>query len=162
MKRFRKRIALVVIVALFMSMLPMDNSAKAASTLTSGGWEYSINEDGTVTITGTTEECGELNLPNKIEGRKVTSIGDFVFSGCSGLTGSLTIPEGVTSIGKWAFDNCSGLTGSLTIPEGVTSIGYCAFRGCSGLTGSLTIPEGVTSIGDKAFYNCSGFAGSLT
>ena len=162
MKRFRKRIALVVIVALFMSMLPMDNSAKAASTLTSGGWEYSINEDGTVTITGTTEECGELNLPNKIEGRKVTSIGDFVFSGCSGLTGSLTIPEGVTSIGKWAFDNCSGLTGSLTIPEGVTSIGYCAFRGCSGLTGSLTIPEGVTSIGDKAFYNCSGLTGSLT
>ena len=31
------------------------------------------------------------------------------------------IPEGVTSIGNYAFSRCSGLT-SITIPEGVTSI----------------------------------------
>ncbi len=186
MKRFRKRIALVVIVALFVSMLPMDNSAKAASTLTSGVWKYSINEDGTVTITGTTEISGELKLPNKIEGRKVTSIGAFAFSGCSGLNGNLVIPEGVTNIGQGAFDNCTGLAGSLTIPKGVTSIGAFAFANCigltgnltiskevtsigafaftycSGLTGSLTIPKGVTSIGRRAFSNCSGLTGSLT
>ena len=83
----------------------------------------------------------------------VTSIGDYAFQDCSGLT-SLTIPSGVTSIGNQAFYDCSGLT-SLTIPSGVTSIGNYAFYGCSGLT-SLIIPSCVTSIGKWAFRGCSG------
>jgi len=41
---------------------------------------------------------------------------------------SITIPEGVTSIGEYAFRDCSGLT-SITIPNSVTSIGSNAFSG---------------------------------
>ena len=85
----------------------------------------------------------------------VTSIGDYAFYECSGLS-SVTIPEGVTSIGYYAFYECSGLS-SVTIPASMTSIGYCAFNGCSGL-GSVTIPEGVTSIDWWAFYRCSGLS----
>ena len=69
---------------------------------------------------------------------------------------SLTIEDGVTSIGNYAFCDCTGLT-SLTIPDGVTSIGYSAFRECTGLT-SLTIPNSVTSIGDCAFYGIKFYA----
>ena len=61
----------------------------------------------------------------------VTSIGDSVFEGCSGLT-SIEIPAEVTSIGDSAFSGCSGLT-RIEIPAGVTEIGYAAFSGCSGL-----------------------------
>jgi hypothetical protein len=82
----------------------------------------------------------------------VTSIGDYVFYGCSGLT-SVSIPSGVTSIGDRTFADCSGLT-SVSIPSGVTSIGNNAFQGCSGLT-SVSIPSGVTSIGNLTFFNCS-------
>ena len=64
------------------------------------------------------------------------------------------IPNNVTSIGDYAFSSCSGLT-SITIPNNVTSIGSSAFEDCSGLT-SITIPNNVTSIGDSAFYNCTG------
>ena len=39
---------------------------------------------------------------------------------------SYAIPDGVTSIGDYAFYYCYGLT-SVTIPESVTSIGECAF-----------------------------------
>ena len=78
----------------------------------------------------------------------VTSIGDYAFIDCAGLT-SVTIPDGMTSIGSHAFIDCAGLT-SVTIPEGVTSLGIHAFSGCSGLT-SVTIPSSVTSIGDYAF-----------
>ena len=83
----------------------------------------------------------------------VTSIGDYAFKGCSGLT-SIEIPSGVTSIGYSAFSDCSGLT-SIEIPSGVTSIGEWAFAGCSGLT-SIEMPSGVTSIGEWAFAGCSG------
>ena len=62
----------------------------------------------------------------------------------------LVIPDGVTSIGNFAFEFCSGLT-SVTIPNSVTFIGGGAFSGCSGLT-SVTIPNSVTSIGDVAFH----------
>ncbi|MBR6827164.1 MAG: leucine-rich repeat protein [Prevotella sp.] len=93
------------------------------------------------------QEVKDLIIPNG-----VTSIGDYTFSGCSGLT-SVTIPDGVTSIGVGAFDGCSGLT-SIAIPNGVTSIGGGAFRACSNLT-SITIPDGVTSIGNSAFQDCS-------
>ena len=70
------------------------------------------------------------------------------------ISGKVIIPAGVTSIPDYAFYKCTGLTG-VTIPNSVTSIGDCAFWGCSGLT-SVTIPNSVTSIGDSAFWGCSG------
>ncbi|MBO5640877.1 MAG: leucine-rich repeat protein [Prevotella sp.] len=72
-------------------------------------------------------EITELIIPDDM-----TSIPNYVFSGCSGLT-SVTIPNSVTSIGSSAFSGCSGLT-SVTIPNSVTSIGSYAFSDCSSLT----------------------------
>ena len=88
--------------------------------------------------------CKNTTIPNS-----VTSIGEYAFSYCSGLT-SVTIPNSVTSIGQYAFSGCSGLT-SVTIPNSVTCIGVGAFSDCTGLT-SITIPNSVTSIGSSAFY----------
>ena len=84
-------------------------------------------------------------------GDDVTSIGEYAFDACTGLT-SVTIPEGVTSIGGSAFYSCTGLT-SITIPEGLTTIDDYTFYNCKKLT-SITIPEGVTSIGNSAFEDC--------
>ena len=89
-----------------------------------------------------------IEIPNS-----VTSIGQYAFSGCSGLT-SVEIGNSVTSIGNYAFQGCSGLT-SAEIGNSVTSIGQCAFSGCSGLT-SVGIPNSVTSIGNYAFRDCTG------
>ena len=63
--------------------------------------------------------------------RCVTSIGDWAFSGCRGLT-SVTIPSSVTSIGEYAFFDCS-LT-SITIPSSVTNIGRDVFGWCGRMT----------------------------
>ena len=85
-------------------------------------------------------EIKNLIIPNN-----VTSIGDFVFYKCWGLT-SVTIPNNVISIGESAFAYCTGLT-SVSLSNGVTSIGMYAFSDCRELT-SITIPNSVTSIGE--------------
>ena len=121
--------------------------------------------------------CNNTIIPNS-----VTSIGEFAFSDCSGLT-SVAIPNSVTSIGESAFARCSGLT-SVTIPNSVTSIGSWTFYGCSGLTSvtfnaekctymgsdsypvfndcinltTLNIGNKVTTIPNSAFRDCSGLS----
>jgi hypothetical protein len=92
-------------------------------------------------------KSGVYSIPNSI-----TSIGNYAFSGCSGLR-SVAIPNSVTSIGYSAFESCSSLT-SVTIPNSVTSIGNAAFERCYVLT-SVVIPDSVTSIGYSAFENCT-------
>lgn len=49
-----------------------------------------------------------------------------------GKGGAVVIPNSVTSIGDWAFYGCSGLT-SIAIPDSVTSIERDVFLGCTGL-----------------------------
>ena len=118
---------------------------------------YNITSDNTVDVAGDNSVSGAVVIPSSVTNNgttySVTSIGDWAFSYCSGLT-SVTIPNSVTSIGEGAFSWCSSLT-SVTLPNSVTSIADYAFWGCSGLT-SVTIPNSVTSIAGYAFYECNG------
>ncbi len=122
-----------------------------AQAETYGDFEYTVLDDGTVEIRKYNGSDTDVNIPSKIDEKKVTSIGDNAFWGWGRLT-SITIPDSITSIGESAFQNCKSLT-SITIPDSVTSIGYCAFLGCTSLT-SIAIPNSVTSIGESAFLNC--------
>jgi hypothetical protein len=122
-----------------------------------GGGRYSVVVTEGVTSIGNYAfyYCSGLTSVTFPEG--LTSIGGAftfggAFTGCTGLT-SVTFPEGLTSIGERAFYECTGLT-SVTFPEGLTSIGKSAFCACTGLT-SVTFPEGLTSIGGYAFYRCN-------
>lgn len=82
----------------------------------------------------------------------ITSIGNYAFSGSSGLT-SLNIPEGVTSIGDGAFSVCIALQ-SVIINEGTTTIGSGAFTVCP-VMHTIEIPKTVTTIGEECFTGCS-------
>ncbi|MGN0469630.1 MAG: leucine-rich repeat domain-containing protein [Acutalibacteraceae bacterium] len=113
-------------------------------------FEYSENDDGTVTITGYYGEDREIIIPSEIDGKPVTSIGNSAFNECTGLT-SITIPASVTSIGYYAFANCTNLA-SIDIPENITSVGYCAFDDTEWYTNQ---PDGVLYIG-KVVYEYKG------
>ena len=121
--------------------------------------QYFVNLSsiGNNAFNGCSGLTGSLLLPNS-----VTLIGSSAFYGCSGLTGSLDLPDFITSIGASAFRNCSGFSGSLSIPNTITAIANSAFRSCYGFTGNLTLPNSIVSIGDYAFSSCYGFTGDLT
>jgi hypothetical protein len=122
----------------------------------SGSTLYTVTKIGDMAFYGCSGLTGSLTIPST-----VNSIGVDAFYNCSGFSGSLSVPNSVTTIGSWAFSNC-GFTGSLTIGNGVTVIGAYAFYQCVSFTGSLTLGSSVTSIGQYAFQNCAGFTGSLT
>ena len=125
--------------------------ADVASAETYGDFQYSVLDDGTVEITKYTGSAEKVDIPEKIDGKSVTSIGDYAFDDCESFK-SITIPDSVTSIGDSAFEDCINLK-SITIPGSVTSIGEWAFNRCANIT-SVTIPNSVTSIGNNAFIGC--------
>ena len=116
-------------------------------TLHAEDFTYTTN-NGALTITGYNGSGGPIIIPNKINGLRVTSIGQYAFFNCSSLT-SVTIPDTVISIEALAFLYCSGLK-NVSIPDSLTSIGDYAFVCCSSLL-SISIPDNVTNVGDYAF-----------
>lgn len=125
--------------------------------------KWSLDDNGTLTITGT-GSIFNFGNGNAVRWRQVreqiktvvfdgdvTGIGKHAFVRCTNLT-DITIPKGVTAIGKYTFGYCSSLT-EITIPDGVTTIEEYAFSNCSSLR-CITIPASVTQIGNQAFSNC--------
>ncbi len=180
-----KRKIMILTIAFLSSVLMCANVFAAASGRCGDSITWTLDDSGNLTLSGSGEmwNYGIVTSPFKDYGIKtvtigdgITSIGDYAFYSCRGLT-ELTLPNSVTSIGWYAFQGCTGLT-ELTLPNSVTSIGGCAFEGCNGLTElilpntlerivasafrgcsgltELTLPSSVTRIGKNAFSDCSG------
>ena len=116
------------------------------------GEDFEYKSDGfEVKITKYKGPWDSVNIPSRIDGLPVTSIGEEAFVGCESLK-SINIPKGVNSIGSWAFNACISLT-SIEIPNSVTSIGVGTFSWCTGLK-SIKIPDSVTDIGEEVFAEC--------
>lgn len=171
----RKRIGILVLCAVLgftgtAGCLPGSAVLTAsASYETSGTWgevNWSLDEEGTLTISGSGamgEDKGwasstdspwsyRSDIRNVIIEDGVTSIKTWAFYACSGLV-SVTIPASVTEYGSGIFNSCSSLT-TVSLPEGMTKIADSMFCNCESLT-SITIPEGVSYIGSNAFEGCT-------
>ena len=108
------------------------------------------------------QRIADVVIPDKIEGRFITAIGDGAFANsASGMT-ALSLPLFCTEIGGRAFYNVRSLT-SITFTDvrkwdapgtsATLSIGSYAFSSCLGLR-ELTVGESVGQIDDYAFLNC--------
>ena len=136
-----------------------------AETLTSWDYRYTLNDDGSATITKYFGEDEELTVPAELDGHPVTSIGDWAFDGCDSLT-SITLPDGVISIGANPFASCEQLTRITVSPDHPTlaTIDGVLFEKptrtlicypCAFTVESYAVPQGIQAIGDYAFWGCS-------
>ena len=118
---------------------------------------YPANEIPADAFYNATTYTGKKSLISITMPLTASSIGNYAFENCSGLSGSFKIPSSVTNIGNYALSYCTGIT-EVIIPDAVTSIGTSAFFGCSGITG-ITIPNSVSSLGTAVFGNCINLTG---
>ena len=154
-KRTKRLLAGLLALLLAVTGVPLSGMEVQAEdgVLTEGDYRYEVNKDGnSVTITGYNGSGGDVTIPDTIDGKNVTAIGNSVFSNCTALTG-LTISGKVVYIGEYAFSGCTNLA-NLSLPYSITTINDKAFYGCTNLA-NFTIPEGITSIGESAFEGCT-------
>ena len=105
-----------------------------------------------VTITGTyCDIVGNMTIPEKIDGKTVTAIGDNAFSYQVDLKNVyFENYSTVTSIGHSAFAYCAELT-LIRIPDNVEEIKDSTFAWCENLLWTYG-GDGMTRIGNFAFY----------
>ena len=149
-------------LAISMLLLGMCLTAKAQTTVQSGGIWYQLH-DGWQSYYY--DANGNYQSGDYYEHAALVtydpSINPWNGSGSDGYEGDIKIPDKVSdnnidytvaAVVYGAFAYCRSLT-SIDLPAGVKQIDYQAFYECSGLT-SVTMP-GVESVGSSAFYDCS-------
>ncbi len=124
---YRKALTAFVLLLVMLLFIPVA-MGEEPEIFTSGNYQYSLLDDGTISIKKYTGKEDTLEIPYSIDGYIVTTIGDRAFSYCDSLT-SITIPDSVTSIGDRAFSYCVSLT-SITIPDSVNNIGANPWARC--------------------------------
>ncbi len=106
--------------------------------------EYTAEEteegaDLTVTFFSASVEDGiELDLPGRVDGKKITGIGAYAFEGYESIV-KITLPGELLTIKEGAFSGCSGLE-YMEIPAKVKTIKEGAFDRCP--LKKLTVAKG--------------------
>jgi len=179
----KKTMALILGLALTLSMAGCGKAAVAATTVNSNGTKEVSTAEGAGsdeyftwdgdTITGLTDSGAKqtvLVIPDSAK-----TIGDSAFLGDVALTSitwgkwveeigdgtfylcknltEISFPSSLKKIGDNAFNSCESLK-TITFSVGLEVIGEDAFALCSSLE-KIELPEGLTSIGDAAFSPCS-------
>ncbi len=110
--------------------------------------------------------CTSTSVPSI--STEITSIGDFAFYQCTGMSGQLTLHSRLASVGDYAFYGCTSLTGSLSIQQSLVDIGKYAFSYCTSLSGGVGITlsanddDAKISILKEGVFANSSLTGSFT
>ena len=115
----------------------------ASVSFVEDGWVYGVNKYAIYFAPLDYE--GEYMMPNV-----VTTIGDYAFGGCSGLT-AVKMSGKLKNVGHEAFKGC-GLN-EITIPPSVLSIGSSAFADNQDLK-DIKLSYGLNVIADQTFSRC--------
>lgn len=116
---------------------PASASTKTVSGICGTAAAFTIDENGTLTITGTGKIDKFFSDDKEIEYKKIKQI---------------IISEGITELGKNCFCFLENVT-LVKFPVSLQIIGEDAMNGMESLT-EIQFPSELSQIGESAFYNC--------
>ena len=143
----KKTISLILSLVLILSTFSPYALAKEITEK----FSYTVLKDGTVEITKYNAKEKDVVIPAKLNGKKVSSIGERAF-GWKRKIRTLKISEGITKIGEGTFFECISLK-TVTLPKSLKSIGAVAFGYCRSLE-AINIPDGIKKIENNTFDHC--------
>src|SRR5699024_10851284 len=158
MKRLISIFLVLATVLTLTAAIPVSAEEEAAAlSETYGVLTYEINNDNTITITGCNTSVTDVTIPAEIDGRSVTSIGEFAFDGCSSLI-SVDISDNITNIEGYAFAGCSSLK-NIELPDNLEKVSFAIFHSCTSLDEihipDNTIIEYYNPMTGSLFVNCN-------
>lgn len=138
-------------------------TVSAETTGTYGDLTYKI-ENGEITITDCDESATEIEIPEEIDGKSVTEIGNYAFYNCTALTkinwNAKKVSDFTSSIDVFCNAGTKGDGIDVVFGDSVEHIPaylfYVSNSSYQPKIKSVTIGNSVTKIGDYVFYNCSG------
>lgn len=165
----KKIFPLLLTISLLSSCSPFDQDLPSFTTSTSSSntaststvkqtplFSYVTLNESEIKITKynpqTFVDRANAEIPETIDGKKVTSIGSEAFKDFTALI-YVSIPSSVVEIENGSFKNCSNLS-ELILPASLKRIGDEAFYNCSSLE-ELTLSDTIEYLGNYAFTNCS-------
>ena len=136
-----------------------DETEEAEEADTSSGIEFNYEElsDGTLSIWffEADESHKTIKIPEEIDGKKVSEIGDSLFEGNEDVE-KVILPESITTILPDAFRFATSLK-ELEINGAVESVGVKAIYGCNELK-TLKFPEGLKTLSSVSIAYCEKLA----
>ena len=138
-------VALCMLSALVLIPLP-------SSAAISGDYTYTVNDDGTATITKYTGSAAEVTIPEKIDGYTVTVIGEDAFR--YSTVSKVVLPDTIERIDKHAFMSSS--LANIILPNSITYIATEAFVGSELVY--INLPSSLTTINSATFAACGELA----
>ena len=144
----RKVIAMFLVIVLVLGISGDKTVVQGAGTKIWGEYEYSVLENGTVSIDKYIGSRSEVRIPETIEGKKVTEIGKWAFSSNEYIN-KVQFSSGIVSVKTGAFEFCKNLH-YVELNEGLKFIGNGSFSE-TGLY-KVKIPSTVMEIQELAFF----------
>ena len=76
----RRLVSLLIAACMLLTLFPVSAFAEDVTTYTSDNYQYTLNVDGTATITKYTGTDSNITIPEQLENHKVTMIGSQSFN----------------------------------------------------------------------------------
>lgn len=151
---------IIMITSLLLALILCAFSAAtvfAVSIYTDGDYKYIDVDQYHVGLYDYTGESSVLTVPAYFSDRSVSQIYEFAFENRDDLTSiDFSQTQGqLDFIGAKAFNGCTGLSGTLSLPASLRTLGYAAFQGCTGLD-TLYVNLGIRDIPEQCFNRCAG------
>ncbi len=142
----KKSVCIILSVLMLLSVIAV--APVSVNAYTSGDYGYTLSSSGNATIYDYYGSKGNITIPAKLDGHKVTAIAARAFT--EHYLNKVVISKGIKKIGNSAFEACH--MSSITLPSTITTIEFDAFN--ENDLETVTLPEKALNLGEGIFdYN---------